>query len=77
VRLRTFPMKVNVTFQVGMREFRNVTEQDFQLVLDANDLEGNTGNTAPLRMVRQPESAFRLRLSQNEVEFLIEKTTAP
>ena len=76
VRLRTFPMKVNVTFQVGMKEFRNVTEQDFTLVLDANDLESATANTCTLRMERQPESAFRLRLSQSEVEFLIEKTSA-
>ena len=69
-------MKVNVTFQVGMKEFRNVTEQDFMLVLDANDLENATANTCTLRMERQPESAFRLRLSQSEVEFLIEKTSA-
>ena len=76
VRLRTFPMKVNVTVQVGLKEFRNVTEQDFLLVLDANDLENATANTCTLRMERQPESAFRLRLSQSEVEFLIEKTSA-
>ena len=74
VRLRTFPMKVNVTFQVGMKEFRNVTEQDFTLVLDAKDLEGATDNTGTVRIARQPESVFRLRLSQSEVEYLIEKT---
>ena len=76
VRLRTFPMKVNVTFQIGMKEFRNVTEDDFMLVLDANDLEGATDNTGVVRVVRQPESVFHLRLSQSEVEFLIEKTGA-
>ena len=75
VRLRTFPMKVNVTFQVGMKEFRNVTEQDFMLVLDANDLEDESEKTCPIRIERQPASALRLRLSQSEVEFLIEKTS--
>ena len=74
VRLRTFPMKVNVTFQVGMKEFRNVTEKDFQLVLDANDLSNAADNTCLVRVARQPESVFHLRLSQSEVEFLIEKT---
>ena len=74
VRLRTFPMKVNVTFQVGMKEFRNVTEADFKLVLDANDLESPTANTCNVRIVEQPAHAFRLRLSQREVEFLIEKS---
>lgn len=76
VRLRTFPMKVNVTFQVGMKEFRNVTEKDFTLVLDANELETATDNTGTVRIARHPESVFRLRLSQSEVEFLIEKTSA-
>ena len=74
VRLRTFPMKVNVTFQVGMKEFRNVTEADFKLVLDANDLTDPTANTCAVRIVEQPAAAFRLRLSQSEVEFLIEKS---
>lgn len=74
VRLRTFPMKVNVTFQVGMKEFRNVTEADFKLVLDANDLTDVTANTCAVRIVEQPAAAFRLRLSQSEVEFLIEKS---
>lgn len=74
VRLRTFPMKVNVTFQVGMKEFRNVTETDFKLVLDANDLTDATANTCAVRIVEQPAAAFRLRLSQSEVEFLIEKS---
>ena len=74
VRLRTFPMKVNVTFQVGMKEFRNVTEADFKLVLDANDLTDATANTCAVRIVEQPAAAFRLRLSQSEVEFLIEKS---
>ena len=75
VCLRTFPMKVNVTFQVGMKEFRNVTEQDFMLVLDANDIQDATANTCPLRIERQPASALRVRLSQNEVEYLIEKAS--
>ena len=74
VRLRTFPMKVNVTFQVGMKEFRNVTEADFKLVLDANDLTDATANTCAVRIVEQPAAAFRVRLSQSEVEFLIEKS---
>lgn len=73
VCLRTFPMKVNVTFQVGMKEFRNVSEKDFKIVIDANDLQLSTGNTCPLRIERQPENVFHSRLSQTEVEYLIEK----
>lgn len=73
VGLRTFPMKVNVTFQVGMKEFRNVTEKDFTLVLDANDLTHPGVNTCPLRLESSPKNVFRSRLSQSEVEFLIEK----
>ena len=73
VGLRTFPMKVNVTFQVGMKEFRDVTEKDFTLVLDANDLTHPGVNTCPLRLESSPKNVFRPRLSQSEVEFLIEK----
>jgi YbbR domain-containing protein len=73
VGLRTFPMKVNVTFQVGMKEFRNVTEKDFTLVLDANDLTHPGVNTCPLQLESSPKNVFRPRLSQSEVEFLIEK----
>lgn len=73
VCLRTFPMKVNVTFQVGMKVYNDVTEKDFTLVLDANDLEDTEDKTCMVRLERQPEAVFHLRLSQQEVEYLIEK----
>ena len=66
-------MKVNVTFQVGMKVYNDVTEKDFTLVLDANDLEDTEDKTCVVRLERQPEAVFHLRLSQQEVEYLIEK----
>lgn len=75
-RLRTFPMQVNITFQVGTKEYRSITAEDFKLVVDGADLEHNPhARTCVLKLQHMPDNVFGVRLQQSEVEYLIEETS--
>ena len=72
-RLRTFPMKVNITFQVGTQDYRDVSVDDFRLVVDGADLASNpSAQTCSLKLLNVPDNVFGIRLQQSEVEYLIE-----
>lgn len=77
-RLRTFPMQTNVTFQVGTRNYRDITAEDFKLVVDYNQLNmAPNAKTCHLMLQQQPDNVFAVRLQQSEVEYLIEEITEP
>lgn len=74
-QLRTFPMRVNITFQVGTQEYRNISENDFTLAVDGEQLNSNSdSNTIPLTLIKKPDNVYGVRLHQSEVEYLIEET---
>lgn len=59
--LRTFPSKVNVTFQVGMHMYRNVTADNFVLVVKYEDLLDNPTNKCHLSLRTLPAGVRRVR----------------
>ncbi len=76
--LRTFPSKVQVSFQVGLSQFRSVTADDFSVGIDYEDLLKNTGDKSPVRLQSSPHNVKHVRLHPTEVEYIIEqKQTAP
>lgn len=72
VKIRTFPGRVNVTFLVGTQNYRNLSEEDFKVVVDASKLKMLNGNKCKVELQKQPEEAVHIRFNQQEVEFLIE-----
>lgn len=73
-QLRTFPSQVEITFQVGMSLYRTIKAEDFSVVVDYNTLSANTGNKCRLVIGKHPAAASTLRLSTEEVEYVIENT---
>ena len=71
--LRTFPLKVQVTFQVGLRQFKHVTEEDFKLVVDYNTLYGNGNEKCRLHLLESPVSVTHVRISPKEIDYIIEQ----
>ncbi len=71
--LRTFPSKVNVTFQVGMRNYRSVSAADFVLAVDYEELLRNTPEKCHPVLQRAPESASHIRIHPQDVEYVIEE----
>ena len=71
--LRTFPAKVQVTFQIGLTQFKNVTAEDFVVVVDYEKLhEGSDDKCKPILM-QAPSIVNYARLSPQEIEYIIEQ----
>ena len=71
--LRTFPSKVQVTFQVGLSQFKHVTEEDFKVVVDYNTLEGNGNEKCRLHLLESPANVTHVRISPKEIDYIIEQ----
>lgn len=75
--LLPIPQEVEVTFQVGMNNYRNITADNFVVVANYNDLMKNGSSRCPLRIRIAPDKVSRVRLNPNKVEYVIEKVTVP
>ena len=72
-QLRTFPTKVQVTFQIGMSQFDSVTSDDFRVVVDYNVLmEENAEKCKPM-LVQSPMNVKHVRVSPQEIDYIIEQ----
>lgn len=74
--LRAFPSKIKISFQVGMGRFRQITADDFHLVVSYEELVrlGSEKYTVKLRTL--PEGVSHVRFNPEQVDFLIEQITA-
>lgn len=70
--LRTFPQKVNVTFQVGASKYNSINADNFVIVVSYDELLNNTSGKFTPRLKTIPAGASHVRISPNEVEFVIE-----
>lgn len=71
-QLRTFPAAVNVTFQVGMGLYRNITKDNFVLVVNYEDLLKNNSNLCHLSLKTIPAGVSHVRIIPQDVEYIIE-----
>ena len=71
-QLRTFPATVNVTFQVGMGLYRNITSENFVLVVNYEDLLKNKTNLCHLSLKTIPKGVSHARINPQDVEYIIE-----
>lgn len=74
--LRTFPSKVNITFQVGTSKYNSITADNFVLVASYDELVNNTTGKYVPHLKTVPLGASHIRISPQEVEFLIEDVPA-
>ena len=79
--LRTFPSKVDVTFQVATSQYQDITEEAFDIVIDYNKLpkalvSGATGEKSAIKYVLAltdvPLGVRHARIVPDEVECIIE-----
>ena len=74
--LRTFPSKVKVTFQVGLSQFRQVTEEDFQIEVSYEELMKLGTDKYTIKLRSYPSMVNQLRVNPTEVDFLIEQISS-
>ena len=71
--LRTFPSKAKVTFQIGLSRFMEVGADDFQVVVDYDDLQNEGGDKCKLQLKEIPKGVNHVRVSPNEMDYIIEQ----
>ena len=70
--LRTFPPKVNVTFQIGASKYNTVNAGNFVIVVSYEELVNNVSGKFSPRLKTLPAGVSHARISPGEVEFVIE-----
>ena len=73
--LKTFPGIVNVTFHVGMKQYKNITADKFAIVISYEDLANTPSNRLKLSLKSKPKGISHVRIQPEDVEFLIEDTS--
>lgn len=71
--LRTFPSRVQVTFQVGLKHFKQITAEDFFIGVSYEDVVNARDKKIHLSLRRVPEFASHVRIVPEEVDYLIEQ----
>lgn len=71
--LRTFPSKVQVSFQVGLKRFKEVSAHDFQIGVSYHEVMQNKSDKLSLRLTRIPAFVDHVRIVPSEVDYLIEQ----
>ncbi len=74
-QLRTFPAMVSVTFQVTMGQYRNITSDNFVLVVNYEELLKNKTNVCHLSLKTIPTGVSHVHITPQDVEYIIEEVT--
>ena len=70
--LRTFPSNVSITFQVGMKMYRNITEHSFVIAVNYEDLIQNPSPRCHLSLKSIPDGVRHVRIVPADVDYVIE-----
>lgn len=73
--LRTFPSRIKVTFQIGLSRYNDINAQDFTLTVSYNELMRTESDKYRVRLITAPEGVTNIRLTPEEVDFLIEQVS--
>lgn len=71
--LRAFPSKVQVTFQVGLSRFREITADDFHINVSYEELLRLRSDKYTVKLRNIPDGVKQVRFNPEQVDFLIEQ----
>ena len=71
--LRTFPAKVDVRFVAGVSIVKQLTKDQFSVMVDYNEIKNQPAEKCKRHLTRGPEGVSRPQLSIKEVDYLIEE----
>jgi len=71
--VKFFPSTVKISFLVGLSNYQKISEKDFSVQLDYNDLKNLRELLVPLRITSSPDHAQNLAMTPSEVEFIFEQ----
>ncbi|NDV69578.1 CdaR family protein [Dysgonomonas sp. 25] len=71
--VKFFPSSIKVSFAVAIKKYKDITEKDFSILVDYNELKDNKEMTIPVRLTKHPDFVRNLVIEPAEVEFILEK----
>lgn len=71
--LRTFPSKVKVLFNIGVTAFRKISEKQFKVVVNYDELRKNPSDKCALHLKTVPADVRQARLEMNQIDYLVEQ----
>jgi len=71
--LRTFPSRVDVKFIVGANLFRQITPEQFSVVVDYNEIQTHPSDKCTLILRSYPNGIKNPRLGIRQIDYLIEQ----
>ena len=74
--LRAFPSKVQVTFQVGLSRFREITADDFHINVSYEELLKLGSDKYTVKLKSAPRGINQIRITPAQVDFLIEQISS-
>ena len=72
-RVNIFPKQVDLVYYVDVENFTNVKPEDFRLICDFNTVKNDLQSTLEIQIIKKSHLVKRMRLLQNNVEFIISK----
>lgn len=72
--LRTFPSSAVVSFRVGSKAYRSITEANFVLTATYEELLSQPDSMLHLQLRSIPEGVSHVTITPNQVQYLIEQT---
>lgn len=73
--LRTFPTVVNVTFQLGQKQYQSIDASDFSIIIPYGELLELESHEKYELKVQIPEGVQNVRVSPARIDFIIEQIT--
>ena len=70
--LKTFPSKVEVAFRVSLDDFREVTEEDFKILVRHSQIRDNNSGKVAISLDEMPDNVTDIVIEPTEVDYLIE-----
>jgi hypothetical protein len=77
LKLRTFPSMVQLSCNVNLSQYKDLTADEFVLSVSYEDIPTDGASTArlPIRVTSHPDAATHIRIRPDSVEYLIEEVT--
>ena len=73
LNVKFFPSAVKISFLVGLSNYQKISENDFSVQFDYNDLKNVRDLLIPLRITSSPDHVQNLAMSPTEAEFIFEQ----
>ena len=71
VKVKLFPARVKVGFQVGLSRFSGIHPEDFKLMVDYNDIQKGK-QRLKIKVKSNPAFIYAVKITPEEIEYLIE-----